>query len=255
MVTKVCFRCGIEKDISEFHNNKRNKDGHKGTCKKCCRLYVDEHIEEKREYEREHKWKYKSIKNKASKKYRDNNPEKVYQIRHTESYLRKRDMWLKEHKEELEYNQRIYYLNNKDKWKPNPEARRERENKRYREDLDFNIIKRKRSRFYKATHGMFKELTTKKILGCSLDEFKEYFGRLFTEGMSWDLYLAGKIHEDHIIPVDAFNMQNPIEVEACFYYKNYQPLWGGDNYIKNCKYKQEDYLAYMEWYVANVYKK
>ena len=33
--TKVCAKCNIEKERSEFHNNKRRKDGKKSRCKPC----------------------------------------------------------------------------------------------------------------------------------------------------------------------------------------------------------------------------
>lgn len=46
--TKVCPRCGQEKDIEEFHRNKRRKDGRYWCCKTC----VSEHKKEysKRKY-------------------------------------------------------------------------------------------------------------------------------------------------------------------------------------------------------------
>lgn len=32
---KVCTKCGIEKDFSEFHKNKSSKDLHQSWCKDC----------------------------------------------------------------------------------------------------------------------------------------------------------------------------------------------------------------------------
>lgn len=37
---KKCVDCGLEKDLSEFHLEKRNKDGHRNNCK-VCRLKRD----------------------------------------------------------------------------------------------------------------------------------------------------------------------------------------------------------------------
>ena len=38
-VRKICIKCGIEKDLSEFVKVKHNKDGHAGFCKECANLY------------------------------------------------------------------------------------------------------------------------------------------------------------------------------------------------------------------------
>jgi len=255
MVTKVCFRCKKEKNINEFHKNKRNTDGHKGICKQCCRLYVDEHIKEKRQYEKEHREKYKHIQKKSSKKYRDNNVNKLAESRKSENYKKKQNEWRKKNKERIKENQRKYYENNKEKWKSNPEGRRKRENRRYREDEEYNFIRKMRSRAYKAMRGCKKETSVLDILGCTFMEFKKYFISLFDDGMTWDLFLQGEIHEDHIIPVNAFDMKDSLQQKACFYYKNYQPLWRSDNLKKRCAYKEKDYKAYMDWYIGNVHKK
>ena len=124
---KVCFRCEIKKDISKFHENKRNKDGHKGTCKSCCRLYIDEHIEEKRQYEREHKGKYKPIRNRSAKKYRDNNKDLMVQKRKSIKYRETRSKWIEKNKEDIRKKKRIYYETHKNKWKKDPIERRKRE--------------------------------------------------------------------------------------------------------------------------------
>lgn len=39
MTTKVCSKCGEEKDIDEFSNNKSRRDGKLEQCKECARMY------------------------------------------------------------------------------------------------------------------------------------------------------------------------------------------------------------------------
>ena len=104
-------------------------------------------------------------------------------------------------------------------------------------------------------HDLKPEESTMEILGCTFSEFKEYFIGLLKDGMTWDLFLSGDIHEDHIIPINAFDKKDPIQMKACFYYKNYQPLWRSDNLRKRCSYKEEDKKAYMDWYMTNVHNK
>jgi len=36
---KKCSKCGVVKNVEEFHKAKKNKDGLKGACKKCCLSY------------------------------------------------------------------------------------------------------------------------------------------------------------------------------------------------------------------------
>ena len=60
MKTKICCRCNIEKNMSEFNNSKRNKDGKSGICKLCN--------------------------NNRGKKYRTENPDKVKEQTLTKYY-------------------------------------------------------------------------------------------------------------------------------------------------------------------------
>ena len=45
MTTKVCSKCGIEKDVGEFHRNKSKKDGLSGECKVCVKAWRDANLE------------------------------------------------------------------------------------------------------------------------------------------------------------------------------------------------------------------
>ena len=38
-MTRVCSKCGVEKEVSAFHRCKRNKDGYSHQCKDCVNAY------------------------------------------------------------------------------------------------------------------------------------------------------------------------------------------------------------------------
>jgi len=64
MKTKRCSKCGETKDVSEFHNNKKNRDGYEYSCKKCK-------IEYKRLWRKNNKGKYAlhQLRGRLRKKY------------------------------------------------------------------------------------------------------------------------------------------------------------------------------------------
>ena len=99
-----------------------------------------------------------------------------------------------------------------------------------------------------------KQDKTLKYLGCTISDFKKYIELQFTEGMSWKKYgfyndSNGKkqigFHLDHIIPCIAFDLTKEENVYLCFYWKNYQPMWGIENIIKNGTYNEKDKLDYI----------
>ena len=72
-----------------------------------------------------------------------------------------------------------------------------------------------------------------KILGCSYGEFKEHIQSQFRPGMTWDLFLSGKLHLDHVKPVAAFDMSDPEQQRAAFHFSNVKPEWPEPNLTKH----------------------
>jgi len=71
-------------------------------------------------------------------------------------------------------------------------------------------------------------------LGCTKEEFIEYFQQKFKEGMTWENH--GEWHIDHIKPCASFNLLDEEEQKKCFHYTNLQPLWASENLSKGCKF-------------------
>lgn len=77
-----------------------------------------------------------------------------------------------------------------------------------------------------------KKEKTLDYLGCSLENLKLYLEAQFTEGMTWDKFLAAEIQIDHIIPFCSLDLKNEDNLRIICHYTNLRPLWKIDNQKK-----------------------
>jgi hypothetical protein len=50
MDTKKCYKCQVEKSVSEFAKNKSRRDGLQAACKACRKIYIKQHYQDNRQY-------------------------------------------------------------------------------------------------------------------------------------------------------------------------------------------------------------
>jgi len=81
--------------------------------------------------------------------------------------------------------------------------------------------------------GLKKGTKTEKILGCTIDQFREHIISQFKPGMTLENH--GEWHLDHVIPVNRAMKGGLFTVEELCHYTNYQPLWARDNLSKHSK--------------------
>ena len=99
--------------------------------------------------------------------------------------------------------------------------------------MQFKIACSLRTRFWQAVKGKSKKGSAVKLLGCSIESFKEYFATKFKEGMTWENH--GKWHIDHIQPLASFNLEDEKQLMTACHYTNLQPLWAKENIQKGAK--------------------
>lgn len=221
-ILKKCSCCGELKLLDMFSIHKACKYGVNNKCKKCVSKYhkqhYQEHKAEKKEYSKKHK--------KRIIEY-----QKQWRQEHKEEIIEYQKQWCKEHKEYIKEKAKIYqkekkqYLNKQRiKYKKN----RKEKDKLFK--LKFNISSLVRGSIKR--NGYQKKSKTTDILGCSIEEFKQYLEQQFKSWMNWDNY--GKYNGeygygwdiDHIIPVSSAKTEE--DILKLNNYTNLQPL---DSYI------------------------
>jgi hypothetical protein len=99
-------------------------------------------------------------------------------------------------------------------------------------DINRNISMKLRNRINAVLRYNRKSKSTEELLGCRVSELAVHLQSRFEEGMTWERFLAGEIHIDHIVPCALFDLSLLEEQAECFHFSNLQPLWATDNLRK-----------------------
>ena len=203
---KYCNKCQQIKSPTEFSKNQSR-------CKSCKKEHYDSN---------KHKWREYELKNKE--RIRENNIK-----------------WNSTNKEAIQKYNKEYNLNNPNKkresfsnwYENNPDYYKNR----YHNDINFRIKSILRARINQALNGNMKEESSISLLGCNIEQYKEYLSSQFDKHMNWDNY--GTYWEiDHIKPCDSFDLVDLEEQKKCFIFTNTQPLEIIKNRIKSNKYEK-----------------
>jgi hypothetical protein len=229
---KECIKCKITKSLTEF--NKRTDTGkYRTECKEC-----------KNQQHKEHRIKNAEVIRIQRKAYRTANSE-IIKEKKKKHYQENKDQCNERHRQ----------------WrKETAEARRQvankRYNERYRNDPKFHITTCLRKRLQKVVKGECKSAPTLELLGCSVDDLKEYLEFMFDDKMTWNNH-GSYWHIDHILPCASFDLTDPEQQKRCFHYTNLQPLEAKENIRKGAKIpteltKNEDNIDYVEFTVTEI---
>ena len=123
----------------------------------------------------------------------------------------------------------------------------------YRNDPVFNAKEKLRTQLRKLKHadsdiyrlmsntvkkgGWLKAWTDQ--LGYSFDELVAHLKRTLPHRATWEDFMHGRLHIDHIVPRDQFDLSDVAEVTACWRLSNLRLLWAKDN---QAKHKRREFL-------------
>lgn len=229
--TRTCTSCLQDKPATRdyFHAYKRAPDGCRSVCRVCRAedhaAHRDERLAQRREYYRANSERL----NAASKAFYQQNLE-AQRAAGLKRHYRNRDKRLEQMRAYREEN--LVKIN----------ARRRTKSKatfqeRYGVDLGFTLRHRLRALIRITLTKGREGRRMRDLLGYGAEELKSHIERQFIGGMTWDGFMAGEIHIDHIVPVSSFKIESPDspEFRACWALSNLRPMWAKDNLSKGAK--------------------
>jgi hypothetical protein len=265
METKICTKCGKEKNIDEFKIVK-GTERRKAQCRQCDneynKLYRIKNKE--KEYLRKKKY-YEEHKQELKQKH------KIWIEKNRETYLGKKKQYHLEHKEEEREKRKKYIEKNKDKIREtnklrmrkiraenkekfrqyNREYRQKNKNKIRKREIEYQETRNARQKermendiifkFKRQTRDVIrqsfkrgkyiKEEKTEKIIGCTYMQFIEHLLKTFKNNYGYEWNKKEQVHIDHIIPLSTAKSKEEI-IKLC-HYTNLQLLKAKDNLRKS----------------------
>lgn len=242
---KVCTICNQEKLFEDFTFEKGNKkDGRRASCKECCRKknaeYVKSNPDKKLESDKK---SYEKLKEKKLAQ------KKEYYLLKREEILIKRKEYAENNKEKISEKQKEYREKDIEKSRArNREYQRKHaqllSKKKIQRILSDPLLTFKerircliKNSFYRLKQN--KTCRTNSILGADWDTVREHVVNQFNDGMTWEAFIVGDIHIDHIQPLASAKTEE--ELMSLCHYKNLQPLWALDNLKKGATFDGVNY--------------
>lgn len=218
---KVCRVCEKEKEEVDFRKHRR-------VCKKCLYKQNREWISKTGYYKRWYEENYDSKK--------ESNRKKEYYAENKEILNRKSSEYYRNNIEYIKDKHKEWYENNKDKRKISMRLWHEKE---MRENYKYVVKLRLRSLLRQALrrYGHGKTQSSSKY-GINYSNIIEQLGEC-----------PGNIsdyHVDHIIPLCAFDLSDPLHVKAAFAPQNHRWVKKEDNLSKGGAYDSKEFEKYME---------
>lgn len=222
MTTKVCTKCGVEKEFEAFHKKAKGRVGRVGQCKACIAAYG-----------KLYRVKFRDVKSQSDKNYREKNKEalkikqKEYALKNRERICDRAKKWQRDNPEAFKARRNKWTAENKDRVN---DYKKQWMREKRETDPCFYLTQIVMAQVNKAlfARGGNKPKRTSEYIGCDWDALLIHIERQFTDGMSWDN--RGEWHVDHIIPLATANTVE--DVIPLLHFTNLRPLWAKDNLEK-----------------------
>jgi hypothetical protein len=221
---KKCNKCLIEKDFTDFHKDKKSKDGFYGECKECRKIKskYNYHINKNNE-KIEITFKICSsckIEKSTNNFHKQIGTKDGYRVICKEC---RKIQWVEEYdefKEKHRENSKKYRTENKESYNSYFRGRYKKIPHQYAwRGMLSSMLRRFKTK---------KQKTTIELLGYSAEELKTHMESLFSDGMSWENWGLWEI--DHVKPISSFNKDEDPKIVNSL--SNLQPLWKQDNIKK-----------------------
>jgi len=237
---KECRTCKEIKELDFFTKNKLSKGGYKPDCKSCIAKSSKEKYaanpEARREYEA--KWRAKNVDKCTAKTYR-------WREKNPEQFSEYRKLYYENNKDKILAGQKATYQKYKEKYNKRDKKYKKKNHaslmQKRKERIEASPLLQFKERIRQVTKGAFyrlkqdKKFRTNTMLGADWETVKEHFVSQFKDGMTWEAFIAGEIHVDHIQPLASAKTEE--ELIALCHYTNLQPLWCLDNLSKGATFE------------------
>jgi hypothetical protein len=236
--------------------------------KEYQKKYRKEHKEYMKEWQKNNK---KYILEYRRKYQKDNKEEaKKYYIAHRDNILERIMQYKKNNPDKVKMLKRQWYENNiegerrksrergkiakeqgkrrpgnpeaikryRKKWeKNNPRYHKEYANNKYKIDLRFNLNCKIKTSITNSLKNNKNGRHWEDLVGYILSDLMKHLKRTMPESYTWDDYIQGKLHIDHIIPISVFNFTKSehIDFKRCWALGNLRLLPAEENYKKHNK--------------------
>jgi hypothetical protein len=219
---KICSKCKIEKDKSEFVKNKHTKDGLDSKCKICF-------YEQKKNYRLKNREKTLEYK-------------KNYRLKNNDKILEKAKDYYQNNKDDIKEYHKDYYNKNKDEIN-------KKVNIYHKNRLKTDPIFKLRNNISQIIYQSLKKQNSSKsgesifnYLQYTIEDLKQHLESQFEDWMNWDNWGRANVNEktwniDHIIPQSAlpFSSMKDINFRKCWNLQNLRPMEAIANIKKSNK--------------------
>ena len=258
---KVCIKCGIEKDVSNFFFRKDTQK-YNNQCKVCIKNYTQKYYndnkenlknydikrnktKERKEYRQKYTQKYYNDNKENLKNYRDkyyiNNKEDI--LKKSKEYnskpeiKRKKQQYNEQYFSKPETKQKRQQYNEHYCSKPE-NKKRQNQNRKYKRqiNLSFRLNDTISSSVRRSLHSNKQGNHWETLVGYTQKQLKQHLEQQFEPWMSWYNYgnKKGCWSIDHKIPVSLYNIAdyNCDDFNKCWALSNLRPLNQSYNIIK-----------------------